>query len=112
MSGVEVPVFYSTGGLILWLAVTVLMPLVVGLITKPTTPAAVQALLLTLASLVNGVLSAALAAGDGFDWYKAILQAAVSFVIAVASHFGVWKPTGATQKALAVGSRGDYRKAA
>ena len=90
----EVPVFGSNLAMILWLAVTVVMPVLVGLVTKFSTSSGVKALLLVLLSLVNGVLSEALAAGDGFDWRKAITQAVVAFVIAVAVHFGVWKPTG------------------
>jgi hypothetical protein len=101
----EVPVFGSNGAMLLWLAVTVIMPLVVGLVTKFSTSAAVKSLLLVLLSLVNGVLSEALAAGDGFDWRKAITQAVVAFVIAVAVHFGVWKPTGTTDTVQRVGDR-------
>lgn len=112
MGDVIVPVFQSTGAMLLWLAVTVLMPLVVGLITKPSTPASLQSLLLTAAALTNGLLSEALAAGDTYNWGKAALQAVVSFVIAVATHYGIFKPTGLTAAALAVGTRSDYRKAA
>lgn len=107
-----VPVFQSTLGLLIWLLATVLMPVAVGLVTKATTSSALQSVFLLGLSLINGVLSAALAAGDGFSWGKAILQAAVSFVIAVAVHYGVWKPTGVTAAALAVGTKRDYGPAA
>lgn len=108
----EVPVFESTQAMLIWLAVTVIMPLAVGLVTKLSTSATVKSLLLVLFSLVNGVLSEALAAGDGFDWTKAITQAVVAFVIAVAAHFGVWKPTGAAGKAQTALVKDKYTPAA
>ena len=100
-----VPVFGSTGAMILWLAVTVVMPIAVGLVTRISTPPSVRALLLVALSITNGLLSEALAAGDGYDWRKAVTQAVVAFVIAVATQFGVWKPTGVSAKAIAVGSK-------
>jgi hypothetical protein len=109
---VLVPVFQSTVGLLVWLLATVLMPVVVGLVTKATTNSALQSLALVGLSLVNGLLGEALAAGDGFAWGKAILQAVVSFVIAVATHYGVWRPTGVTAAALAVGTKRDQDLAA
>jgi hypothetical protein len=102
-----VPVFGSTGAEVLWLAVTILMPIAVGLVTSPRTPARYQALLLTALSIVNGLLSEALAAGDGYDWRKAITQAVVAFVVAVAAHFGLWRPTGASSAAVQAGVRKD-----
>jgi hypothetical protein len=90
--------------MVLWLAVTVVMPVAVGLVTKISTPPAVRSVLLLGLSLANGLLSEALAAGDGYDWRKAITQAVVAFVIAVAAHFGFWRPTGVAAAALAVGS--------
>ena len=107
-----VPVFQSTVGLLVWLLATVLMPVVVGLVTKATTSSAWQSLALLGLSLVNGLLGEALSAGDGFAWGKAIMQTVISFVIAVATHYGVWKPTGVTAAALAVGTKRDYDKAA
>lgn len=101
---VVVPVFGSTLAMVLWLVVTVLMPVAVGLLTKPSTPAAVKSLGLVAASLINGLLSEALAAGNGYDWRKAILQAVVSFVIAGASYARLWRPLGVTGAAQQLGA--------
>jgi hypothetical protein len=101
---VVVPVFGSTTAMVLWLLITVAMPVVVGLLSKPQTPAAVKALGLVLASLLNGFLSEWLAAGDGYDLRKAILQVVVSFVIAGASYARVWRPLGVTDAAQRAGA--------
>jgi hypothetical protein len=111
-TAVVVPVFHSGPALLIWLAVTVAMPVVVGLLTKPQTPAAVKSLGLVAASLLNGLLSEALAAGDGYDWRKAILQVAVSFVIAGASYARVWRPLGVADAAQRVGTKRDQDLAA
>jgi len=95
------PVFSTTGALLLWLLVTVVMPIAVGLVTKVTTNSSVKSLLLVLLSAINGFLSEWLAAGDTYDWVRGLLTAVVAYVVAVASHFGVWIPTGATAKAQA-----------
>lgn len=99
-----VPVFGSTAAMLLWLAVTVVMPIAVGLVTKISTPPGIRSILLVGLSIANGLLSEALAAGDGYDWRKAVTQAVVAFVLAVAAHVGVWKPTGVAAAAVAVGS--------
>lgn len=101
---VVVPVFQSTTGMVLWLLVTVAMPVVVGLLTKPQTPAAVKALGLVAASLLNGFLSEWLAAGDGYDVRKALMQVVVSFLIAGASYARVWRPLGVTDAAQRIGA--------
>ena len=103
-----VPVFHSTTGLLLWLLVTVAMPIVVGLLTKPQTRAAVKSLGLVAAALLNGFLSEWLAAGDGYDVRKALLQVAVSFVIAGAAYARVWRPLGVADAAQRFGTGQRY----
>jgi hypothetical protein len=91
-----VPVFATTGALLLWLLATVAMPVLVGLITRITTHPAVKSVLLLAASLLNGLLTEALAAGAEYNWGRGMLVAVVAFVVAVATHLGVWKPVGVT----------------
>lgn len=112
MENVVVPEFVTGWALLLWAAVTVAMPLAVGLITKPSTPARFQALMLVAVSLLNGFLSEALEKGSEYNWSDGLMQFLVSLVIAISMHYGVWKPTGATGAALRVGTRSDFRRAA
>ena len=83
------------------LFVSVLAPLLVGLVTKASTSSRVKALLLALISAIVGVAQGFLAAPPGvtWDWRVAVVNAVVSFIISVSAHFGLWKPTGATEVA-------------
>lgn len=84
----------------LTLLVTVLLPVVVGLVTKASTSSGVKAVLLAVLAAVTGVASALIQAGDeGVDLYPLLLSAISVFVIAVASHYGLWKPVGASAAA-------------
>jgi uncharacterized membrane protein (DUF441 family) len=98
---ITIPAFDHIGQLILWIAITVLMPLVVGLITKQSTASYWKVSLLGALALLNGVLTAWLDDFGAFDWRRALAAAAFAWVVAIASHFGVWLPTGATAKAQA-----------
>lgn len=91
----------SLAGLIA-LVVQFVLPLVVGLVTKASWSAGLRAVLLLLLSFVAQVLvelGTSLDAGTSFDWRTALWSAAVGFVMAVAVHFGLWKPTGAADAA-------------
>lgn len=107
---IVVPVFHSLTGIIIWGVFTVLMPIVVGTVTNWRTSSAVKSLGLVFLSLANGVLSEWLAAGDGYDWRKAVLQALVSFIVAAATYAHVWKPLGVAAAALNIGSTVKYEK--
>jgi hypothetical protein len=90
----------------LTLCVTVLLPVLVGLVTKASTSGSVKAVLLAALSAVTGVSSALIQANDsgqGVDLYPLALSAVSVFVVAVATHYGLWKPTevsAAAQSAL------------
>lgn len=80
----------------LTLLVTVLLPVMVGLVTKVSTSSSVKALLLAVLSAVTGVASALIQAneaGRSVDLYPLVLSAVSVFVVAVATHYGLWKPT-------------------
>lgn len=104
MENVVIPEFYTGWATLLWVLVTVLMPLVVGLVTRPSTPAKVQAVLLIVLAAVNGFLSEALEKGSAYNWTDGTLQFVVSLVIAIAIHYGVWKPTLITRRVLDIGA--------
>src|SRR5688500_13670649 len=84
-----------------WLnaGVNVLLPIVVALVTARAAAGTVKALALLLLSATSGYLISWLDAVNGgaaFDFSQASFTAALGFVVAVAAHFGVWKPTAVT----------------
>lgn len=91
------------------LVVSVVLPLVSSLLTKPEVPAELRGVLTLLLSAVTGFVTewahAAASADVSFRWQAAAGTAAVSFVIAILSRYGLWKGTATDAKALAVGSK-------
>jgi hypothetical protein len=84
------------------LILTIILPIVVGLVTTRETRGAVKAWLLAGLSLVTSVLTElahALATAATFDLGVALLAAIPTFAIAVATYYGLWKPTGVGVKA-------------
>lgn len=84
------------------LILTVILPIAVGLVTTRTTSSAVKAWLLAGLSLVTSVLTElahAIATTAVFDLGVALLAAIPTFAIAVATYYGLWKPTGIAVKA-------------
>lgn len=77
------------------------IPVLVGFVTKETTNAGLKATLLAALALVAGVVSEAVdaaTAGTAFDLFGSIYSFAGAFIVAVASHYGFWKPTGVSEK--------------
>lgn len=83
----------------LGLAISVVLPVLVGLVTTRVTHAGTKAVLLLALTAANGFLVELAAAGDGYDLGTAIVLTLVSFGTAVLTHFGLWKPTGISGKA-------------
>ena len=75
-----------------------ILPVLVGLVTtRVTAPGAKGVLLATLsavAALVGEALTAA-QAGTPYDLGRGIVMALGVWCVATATHFGLWKPTGA-----------------
>lgn len=91
---------------ILTFAVAVLLPVIVGLITTRVTSPGLKAVLLAVASLITSIATSWISAiqnGAPFDLYQALLTFGGVFLVAVASHFGFWKPTGVAEKAQSAG---------
>jgi hypothetical protein len=84
---------------IIGLLVTLVLPVAVGLVTTRVTSAAAKAVLLLLLTAANGFLVELGATGSGYNVANGVFYAAVSFVTAVAVHFGFLKPTGISGKA-------------
>ena len=80
------------------------IPALVGLVTKEVTSSGAKAVLLALLTGVSGFLSewlVALNSNRNFDWQTGAFTWLVTFVVAVASHYGLLKPTGVSAKAQA-----------
>jgi hypothetical protein len=78
----------------LGLAISVVLPVLVGLVTTRVTSAGAKAVLLLLLTAVNGFLVELSQAGDGYSIGTAVVLWGVSFAIGVLSHFGLYKPVG------------------
>jgi hypothetical protein len=94
--------------LILGLLVSTILPLLVGLVTTRVVAGGVKALLLAALSAITGLLTELLAsvnAGTTYDAGTGLVLALTSFLIAVGLHYGLWKPTGASNAVQSVGAR-------
>lgn len=83
----------------LGLVISVVLPVLVGLVTTRVTHAGTKAVLLLALSTLNGFLVELSAGGEGYNVGTAAVLALVSFGTAVLTHFGLWKPTGVSSKA-------------
>lgn len=91
----------NLGGL-LSLAITIVLPILVGLVTRQSTAAGVKAVLLLGLAAVKTVLEAWLQAVNTdvvFDWVPVVYSVLINFGIAVAVHYGLFKPSGVSAAA-------------
>lgn len=83
----------------LGLLVSVVLPVLVGLVTTRVTSARAKAVLLLALTAATGFLvELAGPHGDGYSVGSAVLLWAVSFGTGVLTHFGLWKPVGVSAK--------------
>lgn len=84
----------------LGLLVSVVLPVLVGLVTTRVTNAGVKAVLLLALSTATGFVVEYVGPHDaGYSVGTAAVLALVSFATGVLSHFGFWKPVGVSAKA-------------
>ena len=84
------------------LVIAFVLPVLVGLVTTRVTASGAKAWLLAGLSLVTSLLvelARALTDERVYDLGVALLAALPAFVVSVAAHYGLWKPTGASQVA-------------
>jgi hypothetical protein len=82
--------------------VTVALPLLVGLITTRITSAGTKAILLLVIAAAKTFLEAWISAAQAatpFRLIPVLMNVVINLAIAVAVHYGIWKPTGASAKA-------------
>lgn len=87
------------------IVLTVILPILVGLVTTRVTSGAVKAWLLAGLTLLTSLvteLARAIASGETYDLGLALLAAFPAFAISVALHYGLLKPTGVSEKAQSV----------
>jgi len=78
---------------ILQVAVTFILPLIVGVVTKTVTSPGIKFVTLAVLATLTGLAATALSAG-GLVVGGVAVQAFLTLGISVASYYGVWKPTG------------------
>jgi hypothetical protein len=84
----------------LGLLVSVVLPVLVGLVTTRVTNAGIKAVLLLALSTATGLVTEYAGPHDaGYSVGTAAVLALVSFGTGVLSHFGFWKPVGVSAKA-------------
>ena len=89
------------------LFIGVILPLLVGLVTKWETAPGFRAVLLLLLSAVSAFATEFLASmntGTAFDVGATLLSVLGTFLVGVGMHFGIWKATGASDAVKRVGS--------
>lgn len=88
------------------LIIAFILPVLVGLVTTRVTSPAVKAWLLAALTLLTSLLTElarALTSGTTYDLGVALLAALPAFVVSVATHYGLWKATGVTDKVQSIG---------
>lgn len=84
----------------LGLVISIVLPVLVGLVTTRVTNASWKAILLLALSTINGfVVEYAGPHPSGYSVGTAAVLALVSFGTGVLAHFGFWKPVGVAAKA-------------
>jgi uncharacterized membrane protein YjjB (DUF3815 family) len=84
----------------LGLLVSVVLPVLVGLVTTRVTNAGIKAVLLLALSTATGLVTEYAGPHDaGYSVGTAAVLALVSFATGVLSHFGFWKPVGVSGRA-------------
>ena len=94
------------------LLISVVLPVLVGLVTKRVTHPGVKAVLLLALSTLNGFLVELANPGPDYDLGTAVILSLVAFATGVLAHFGLWKPAGVSAKAQsALGGGASVRSA-
>lgn len=88
---------------VLSLLIGVGLPIAVAFVTKSTTSPSTKSILLATFAALSGIATTAVNDIHHFDVFQAVLTALTTFVVAVATHYGLWKPTGVSAKVNSVG---------
>ena len=75
----------------------VIIPLLVGLLTKLEASPGVKAIANALLSAITGVVTQIIETGGTFIPSEAIVAVLLTWVVSVATYYGLWKPTHASE---------------
>lgn len=75
--------------------VGVFIPILVGVVTKLHASRGLKAILNALLAAATGILSQTVVDAHT-NWRRIVVSIAVTWIMSVATHYGLWKPTGAT----------------
>lgn len=81
------------------LVITFILPLLVGLVTTRVTHPGTKAVVLLALAAADSFIVELAAGGPGWNAGNALVLTLVNFTLAVATHFGLWKPTGVARRA-------------
>lgn len=85
----------------------VVLPLLVGLVTTRTTNPGTRAILLAVLAVAAQLITElvkALESGTPYNIGTGLLLGLGTFLVAVGTHYGFWRPQGVSDKVIAVGS--------
>lgn len=97
--------------LLISLAISVVIPALVGLVTSRVTSSALKGVLLVGLSLATGVLTelgTALASGAPYDLGVGIINALLTLGVGQATYAAFWKPIGAADALQNLGTSGKH----
>jgi small basic protein len=69
-----------------------LVPLLVGIVTKTTAPAGLKAMINAALSALGGLVATVVP--GAFHWHPFLASWATAWVVSIATYYGLWKPTG------------------
>jgi hypothetical protein len=98
---------------IIGILVQVVLPLIVGFVTRRSMPDGLKAILLLFLTIVTQVLTATIDdinGGKPFSWSALLVAVILGFVTSIGLHKGLWKPTGASDAAQDAGPITDVRR--
>lgn len=98
-------IFNLPPALVIGLLVSTILPILVGLVTTRLTNGGIKAVVLAGLSAATGLLTElgnSITAGVAYDLGTGLVLALTAFLIAVAMHFGLWKPTTVADKAQGI----------
>lgn len=74
------------------------LPILASLVTKQSWSAGIKSIVLLALSAITGFLTEFVNSAD-FVWQQALLTSVMTFVVGVATYYGLWHPTGVSTKA-------------
>lgn len=106
MDDVPIYAFQPNLGGLLSLLLTIALPLIAGLLSKRSWSSNAKFLMLLAVATVKTFLEGWISALNDsvpFAFIPVVMNLVINFVVAVAIHFGAWKPSGASDTVLDTG---------